>query len=130
MWDSIDIAPTGDQPFTDYSRWRLLVNDGGRHTWHYLRTEEELVDWPQNVIDRFWLGLDTARIRKTSFTSYDTNRLSFDRVYQSYRQRRMLWMQPVMGISSSGICSPMMGIGLGNMEARCFFFPVWLLDLM
>lgn len=62
MWNPFDIAPTGDKPFTDYSRWRLLVNDGGRHTWHYLRTEEELANWPQNEVDKFWLGLDTARI--------------------------------------------------------------------
>ncbi|KAF8801318.1 terpene synthase [Phlegmacium glaucopus] len=59
MWEPFDIAPTGDQPFTDYSRWRLLVNDGGRHTWHYLRTEQELINWPQNVVDKFWLGLNT-----------------------------------------------------------------------
>ncbi|KAF8159807.1 terpenoid cyclases/protein prenyltransferase alpha-alpha toroid [Crassisporium funariophilum] len=54
-----DIAPTGEKPFTDYSRWRLLVNDGGRHTWHYLRTDEEVAKWPQNEVDKFWLGLDT-----------------------------------------------------------------------
>jgi len=67
MWEPFDIAPTGDQSFTDYSRWRLLVNDGGRHTWHYLRTEEELAKWPQNVVDKFWLGLNTARIIKNFF---------------------------------------------------------------
>ena len=59
MCNPIDIAHT---PSTDLSRWRLLVNDGGRHTWHYLQTEEELANWPQNEIDKFWLGLETARI--------------------------------------------------------------------
>ena len=54
----------------------------------------------------------------------------FHRVYQIYLLRRMLWMQPVMGTSSLGIYSPMMGIGLGNMEVQCFFCLVWLLGLM
>ncbi|KAK7012273.1 terpene cyclase/mutase family member [Favolaschia claudopus] len=44
-------------PFTDYSRWRLLVSEGGRHTWHYLN-EEECESWPQNSVDKYWLGLD------------------------------------------------------------------------
>ena len=61
MWNSIAVGQSATQPFTDYSRWRLLVNDGGRHTWHYLRTDEELANWPQNTVDKFWLGLDTVR---------------------------------------------------------------------
>ncbi|KAF8998542.1 terpenoid cyclases/protein prenyltransferase alpha-alpha toroid [Cyathus striatus] len=44
---------------TDYSRWRLLVTDGGRHTWHYLTADEQCAEWPQNTVDKFWLGLDT-----------------------------------------------------------------------
>ncbi|KAF4610517.1 hypothetical protein D9613_006740 [Agrocybe pediades] len=59
-WSPLDIAPTPEKTFTDYSRWRLLVNDGGRHTWHYLRTDKEMEDWPQNEVDRFWLGLKTT----------------------------------------------------------------------
>ncbi|KAK7030717.1 terpene cyclase/mutase family member [Favolaschia claudopus] len=31
-------------PFTDYSRWRLLV--------------KESKNWPQNSVDKYWLGLD------------------------------------------------------------------------
>ena len=61
MWNPIAVGQSATQPFTDYSRWRLLVNDGGRHTWHYLRTDEELANWPQNTVDKFWLGLDTVR---------------------------------------------------------------------
>ncbi|KAF9477756.1 terpene synthase [Pholiota conissans] len=60
MWEPLDIPPTPEKSFTDYSRWRLLVNDGGRHTWHYLRTDEEVANWPQNEVDRFWLGLKTT----------------------------------------------------------------------
>ncbi|PPQ66646.1 hypothetical protein CVT26_009400 [Gymnopilus dilepis] len=59
-WTPLKVGPNADKPFTDYSRWRLLVNDGGRHTWHYLRTDEELERWPQNEVDRFWLGLKTT----------------------------------------------------------------------
>jgi len=33
------------------------VNDGGRHTWHYLKSDEECERWPQNSVDKFWLGL-------------------------------------------------------------------------
>jgi len=56
-WAPLEIPVDADKPFTDYSRWRLLVNDGGRHTWHYLHTDEELERWPQNDVDRYWLGL-------------------------------------------------------------------------
>ena len=62
MWKPFDLPPTGERTFTDYSRWRLLVNDGGRHTWHYLHTDEEVANWPQNEVDRFWLGLKTVSL--------------------------------------------------------------------
>jgi lanosterol synthase len=61
MYFPLDVAHSASKPFTDYSRWRLLVNDGGRHTWHYLRTDEECARWPQNYVDKFWLGLETVR---------------------------------------------------------------------
>ncbi|KAF9245283.1 terpenoid cyclases/protein prenyltransferase alpha-alpha toroid [Melanogaster broomeanus] len=51
---SISFAQSSKQPFTNYSRWRLLVNDGGRHTWHYLRSDEECEAWPQNDVDKYW----------------------------------------------------------------------------
>ncbi|KAG6334196.1 hypothetical protein ID866_4896 [Astraeus odoratus] len=57
LYSPLDIPETGEQPFTDYARWRLLVNDGGRHTWHYLRTDEECEKWAQNEVDKYWLGL-------------------------------------------------------------------------
>ncbi|KAM6496850.1 Terpenoid cyclases/protein prenyltransferase alpha-alpha toroid [Amanita muscaria] len=60
MYSPLQVTKSPSEPFTDYSRWRLLVNDGGRQTWHYLRTDEECDQWPQNSIDRFWLGLDTG----------------------------------------------------------------------
>ncbi|KIY52935.1 terpene synthase [Fistulina hepatica ATCC 64428] len=57
-YQTIELPQSGKTPFTDYSRWRLLVSDGGRHTWHYLATDEECEKWPQNDVDKFWLGLD------------------------------------------------------------------------
>ncbi|KAF8343480.1 terpenoid cyclases/protein prenyltransferase alpha-alpha toroid [Amanita rubescens] len=60
MYTPVNITKSPSESFTDYSRWRLLVNDGGRHTWHYLKTDEECEKWPQNHIDKFWLGLETG----------------------------------------------------------------------
>ena len=50
---------TGDQK-TDPTRWRLL-DDKGRQTWHYLKTDAEVKEWPQSVADKWYLGLDTVR---------------------------------------------------------------------
>lgn len=50
---------TGSDEKTDYSRWRLL-NDDGRHTWHYLETDEEIEKWPQSIADKYHLGLPTV----------------------------------------------------------------------
>ncbi|KAL1959008.1 hypothetical protein VTO42DRAFT_3249 [Malbranchea cinnamomea] len=41
---------------TDYSRWRLL-NEAGRHTWHYLEDDEAAERWPQSLADKYFLGL-------------------------------------------------------------------------
>ncbi|KIM82936.1 hypothetical protein PILCRDRAFT_819733 [Piloderma croceum F 1598] len=57
LYPSLQVPASGKEQFTDYSRWRLLVNDGGRHTWHYLKTDEECAQWPQNSVDKYWLGL-------------------------------------------------------------------------
>ena len=57
MYNRIDAPVSGKQPVTDYNRWRLLVNDGGRHTWHYLETDEECEKWPMNDVDKFWMGI-------------------------------------------------------------------------
>ncbi len=48
-----------DNERTDYTRWRLL-DEQGRHTWHYLSTEDEVKAWPQAVVDKHNLGLDTV----------------------------------------------------------------------
>ncbi|KAJ7576848.1 terpenoid cyclases/protein prenyltransferase alpha-alpha toroid [Mycena floridula] len=57
----VNLPDSASSPFTDYSRWRLLVpsDNVGRHTWHYL-TEEECDKWPQNEVDKYWLGMKTG----------------------------------------------------------------------
>ena len=50
-----------DDEKTDYSRWRLR-DEQGRHTWHYLTSEEEIKAWPQTVADKFHLGLPTVSL--------------------------------------------------------------------
>ncbi|KAF5383417.1 hypothetical protein D9757_006167 [Collybiopsis confluens] len=59
MYNPISVPESGKEPFTDYSRWRLLVSKNGRHTWHYLNSDSQLEEWPQNTVDKFWLGLPT-----------------------------------------------------------------------
>jgi lanosterol synthase len=49
----------GKDKKTDYSRWRLL-DERGRQTWQYLRTDEEVKKWPQSVADKYHLGLPTV----------------------------------------------------------------------
>ncbi|KZT09915.1 terpene synthase [Laetiporus sulphureus 93-53] len=53
----IDIPATGEQPFTDYSRWRLRSSEDGRHTWHYLESDDDCNAWEQTDIDKYWLGI-------------------------------------------------------------------------
>ncbi|KAJ2919534.1 hypothetical protein MD484_g877, partial [Candolleomyces efflorescens] len=59
-WSPLDIPYSSNEPFTDYTRWRLKVSDGGRHIWHYLKTDDEVAAWPQNTVDKYWLGLGTG----------------------------------------------------------------------
>nr|ALM02366.1 lanosterol synthase [Wolfiporia cocos]ALM02367.1 lanosterol synthase [Wolfiporia cocos]AVK93175.1 lanosterol synthase [Wolfiporia cocos] len=54
---SLDIPTSGETSFTDYSRWRLRSSEDGRHTWHYLKTDEECQAWPQTNLDKYWLGI-------------------------------------------------------------------------
>ena len=44
---------------TDRSRWRLL-DESGRHTWHYLKTDKEIEEWPQTTADKYHMGLPTV----------------------------------------------------------------------
>jgi len=41
---------------TDYTRWRML-NEDGKHTWHYLDDDETVRKWPQTLADKYYLGI-------------------------------------------------------------------------
>ncbi|KAF2841380.1 lanosterol synthase [Patellaria atrata CBS 101060] len=57
--DSALACACDDKRTTDYSRWRLL-DDRGRQTWHYLKTEKQIKEWPQSIADKWHLGMDTG----------------------------------------------------------------------
>jgi lanosterol synthase len=59
-FSELDIPESPAVPFTDYSRWRLVVDEDGRHTFTYLKTNEECEKWPQSALDKYWLGLPTV----------------------------------------------------------------------
>ena len=46
---------------TDINRWRLL-DERGRQTWHYMTTNDDAKNWPQSIVDRYFLGLPTVSI--------------------------------------------------------------------
>lgn len=50
---------------TDYSRWRL-VNEEGRQTWRYLESDEENSAWLQTVAEKYHLGLPTVCFKVVS----------------------------------------------------------------
>jgi len=57
MWTPLDIPVSPEQPYTDFSRWRLRDSDDGRHVWDFLQTDIELEPHPPTNTDKYWLGL-------------------------------------------------------------------------
>ena len=51
---TVDANPI--DPKTDINRWRLR-DERGRQTWHYLKSDKEVQEWPQSIVDRHHLGL-------------------------------------------------------------------------
>ncbi|RHZ69532.1 hypothetical protein Glove_283g113 [Diversispora epigaea] len=41
---------------TDLEKWRLKV-ENGRQMWYYLENEDEIKNWPQSIVEKYWLGL-------------------------------------------------------------------------
>ena len=74
MYTPLDIPLDSSKPFTDYTRWRLKSDDGGRHIWHYL-PENEVAAWPQTDIDKYSTGVSIV-----SFCSIHGFVLTFGRV--------------------------------------------------
>jgi len=58
-------SAVAQDPKTDHTRWRL-VDDHGRQTWEYLRSEESAKQWPQSTADKWFVGLNTVRRTATS----------------------------------------------------------------
>ncbi|WWC70811.1 uncharacterized protein I206_104763 [Kwoniella pini CBS 10737] len=48
-------------PQTDLTGWRLKVGEDshGQQKWVYLRDEQQRKEWPQNVTEKYWIGLRT-----------------------------------------------------------------------
>jgi hypothetical protein len=117
LYSPLDIPECGKEPFTDYSRWRLLVNDGGRHTWHYMKTDEECAKWPQNHIDKYWTGQPLVSIRSCVIHAMDRD--DHDRTSPAFRKRphRSKRLGTVIPFTSTS--SRMMGTGLASMVDQC-----------
>lgn len=120
MYSRLDIPESPTKPFTDYDNWRLRVSDLGRHTWHYLKTEEERREWPQTICDKFWLGKqvvgDLVHASNLSTLTYSS------RIYQFYHPRQRPWKQRRMAIPSTKTYNPMMATGQEHTVAPCFSF--------
>lgn len=117
MYDCLKIQVSASEPFTDYSRWRLLVSDVGRHTWHYLKSDEECEKWPQNTCDKFWLGLPVVR---SSSQVIDVIPKSGYRICPSYRDLKRPGMLPGTDTLSTRIFRRMTAIGQENTVALYF----------
>lgn len=110
----------GSDEKTDYSRWRLL-DDAGRHTWHYLETDEELEKWPQSIADKYHLGLPTVCIFCFSPNVLDVHILiQCLRDYRIYLPRKLHFNPPPIACRSSPTFNCLRVIGHANMEGRCF----------
>lgn len=105
---------------TDIRRWRL-ADDRGRHTWHYMSTDEGAKSWPQNTIDRYHLGLELVRTVANDRVAVDADRAR-DRICPACHELIPLWHLPSMQCRFSPICSSHQETGLVNMVAPCFYF--------
>ena len=123
-----DVPLSGKTRVTDYSRWRLAVTGDGRHTWHYLRLDEECEKWPQTALDKYWLGLPTVCTCRL-YSQSSTHRSSF-RICLLFRLRRTHWKPLVTGIHSTSTFKRMMVTGQASMEDPCSCFLVSSLDPM
>lgn len=101
---------------TDLSRWRLL-DESGRHTWHYLKTEKQLKEWPQNAADKYHLGLPTV-----CSVIFRRVILIKNRIYQIYLGRPDLLKQLIIVLLSIQNYNYHPGIGLANTEVHYSYY--------
>ena len=95
---------------TDYSRWRLL-DESGRHTWHYLTDDSEVEKWPQSTADKYHLGLPTVRSPGPQYWSCS----NIVRVSQIYHGPQNPHNQYTIVFHFSRICSCHQVNGVANM---------------
>jgi hypothetical protein len=121
MIPAIDFPFSSSEPFTDYSRWRLLVNDGGRHTWHYLKSDKECAEWPQNDVDKYWLGIPLVSVFEylTKFSIHN-----FFSTSPTCPKPKVQCQLLVTDTLSTNISSHTMDTGPVNMVAPCFSYLV------
>ena len=111
----LDIPTSSSEPFTDYSRWRLVVDEDGRHSWTYLRTDEQCTEWPQKPLDKFWMGLPTVRSQAIGFFIS----LTLRRNCPICRQRKRLSNQHEMATNTTNTFKPTTVTGPENTVDPC-----------
>jgi hypothetical protein len=111
-------GPDGDEK-TDYSRWRLL-DEHGRHTWHYLTTDEEIKAWPQTVADKFHLGLPTVSLSLDGIYDLVSNRY---RIFQSCPRQHDLPNRSKTASPSIRTCNSRQATGPANMVDLSSSYP-------
>ena len=114
----LDIPTSSSEPFTDYSRWRLVVDEDGRHSWTYLRADEDCVKWPQKPLDKFWMGLPTVRGQATDLYIP----LTLRRNCPIYRQRKPLSNLREMVMNTTNTFKHTMVTGPENTAGPCSSF--------
>ena len=56
MWPSIHVPESSNEPWTDYTRWRMRDTKDGAHLWDFIHDDEELAKRPQTYADKYWTG--------------------------------------------------------------------------
>jgi lanosterol synthase len=81
---------------TDYSRWRLVDNDGCLR-WRYLDSDEEVAKWPQTIYDKHHLGLPTvSKVIPAHMLVFEPNIELWSRDILNCHPQRLPFKQPRM----------------------------------
>lgn len=105
----ISSLPGATAEATDYSRWRLQ-DEEGRHTWHYLKTDQQVKEWPQSLADKYHLGLPTVCLL------FDTELANICRICLIFLLLRNHPNQSTTVFNSTRSSNSLLDIGLVNME--------------
>lgn len=118
---------------TDLTRWRLL-NERGRHTWHYLTTDEAVQAWPQSIADKHFLGLPVVSFYPSLglLCAYAGAKLIWagSRIFQTFPRPRLRWKPRGTQYLLLLIFSSHRVIGRASMAGPCSSYRVWSLPGM